>query len=83
MPARGDMVEDLTRGPQPPHQVVVPVPAEPGPEPEPEAPPASAGARHRLRLIGGLGLFVGLTAHMTHGLFQVYATVVGGLSPAR
>ncbi|HEV8114933.1 MAG TPA: MFS transporter, partial [Acidimicrobiales bacterium] len=39
--------------------------------------------RHRIRLIGALGLFAGLTAHMTHGLFQVYATEVGGLSPGQ
>jgi MFS family permease len=68
-------------------------PAEPGSEPDPEAthPPAAvidpaqapARAVNRLRLIGALGLFSGLTAHMTHGLFQVYATEVGGLAPGQ
>lgn len=60
----------------------------PYPAPTPEAPDAEDpmdldAARRRLRLIGALGLFAGLTAHMTHGLFQVYATEVGGLSPGQ
>ncbi|CAN5169710.1 hypothetical protein BH18ACT4_BH18ACT4_10570 [soil metagenome] len=33
-----------------------------------------------LRLIATLGLLVGFTAHMTHSLFQVYASEVAGLS---
>lgn len=45
--------------------------------------PAPGGARilrdPRLRLIAGLGCLAGLTAHMTHGLFQVYASEVAGL----
>jgi len=51
--------------------------------PAPQEPPTPGAERHRLRLIGGLGLFAGLTAHMTHGLFQVYATEVGGLAPGQ
>jgi len=34
-----------------------------------------------LRLIAGLGLMAGMTAHMTHAMFQVYATEVAGLGP--
>lgn len=64
-----------------------PPPPDPEPEPEPPAEPdlptAPVADRHRIRLIGALGLFAGLTAHMTHGLFQVYATEVGGLSPGQ
>lgn len=34
----------------------------------------------RLRRIAALGAFTGLTAHLFHGLFQVYAAEVAGLS---
>lgn len=34
----------------------------------------------RLRRIAALGVFTGLTAHLFHGLFQVYAAEVAGLS---
>ncbi|MFN2557932.1 MAG: MFS transporter, partial [Nitriliruptorales bacterium] len=37
----------------------------------------------RLRLVAALGLSAGLTAHMTHGLFQVYAAEIAGLDPGR
>lgn len=45
-----------------------------------DAPEPSPVRMRRLRLIGGLGLMTGLTAHMTHGLFPVYATEVAGLT---
>ena len=49
-----------------------------------ETPDAQATARiltdPGLRLIALLGLSVGFTAHMTHSLFQVYASEVAGLS---
>jgi MFS family permease len=63
-----------------------------GPSPEPVAapePPAAPepAAREpgvlrdpRLRRIAALGVMSGLTAHMLHGLFQVYAVEVAGLS---
>ena len=45
-----------------------------------EAPAPSGILRDpRLRLIASLGLLAGLTAHMTHALFQVYAAEVAGL----
>ncbi|HVM16373.1 MAG TPA: MFS transporter [Gaiellaceae bacterium] len=55
------------------------------PEPEPVAPADVEAATRilrspRLRLIAALGLLSGLTAHMTHALFQVYAAEVAGLS---
>ncbi|MGH2668401.1 MFS transporter, partial [Actinokineospora sp.] len=37
----------------------------------------------RLRLLCGLGLMAGLTAHMTHGMFQIIAVEVAGLSAAQ
>jgi len=37
----------------------------------------------RLRLVAGLGLLAGTTAHMTNALFQVYASEVAGLSAAQ
>lgn len=44
------------------------------------AAPARLWGDRRLRAIALLGLFAGTTAHMTHGLFQVYAVQVGGLN---
>ncbi len=38
---------------------------------------------HRLRMIASLGLLAGMTAHMTHSLFQVYAAEVAGLAPGQ
>ena len=43
------------------------------------APPAGILRNPRLRTIAMLGLFGGLTATMTHALFQVYAAEVAGL----
>ncbi|WP_371581901.1 MFS transporter [Streptomyces sp. NBC_01314] len=37
----------------------------------------------RLRLLCALGLFAGMTAHMTHGLFPILASEVAGLTPGQ
>ena len=53
---------------------------------EPAPMPEEAGRILRsptLRLIAGLGLMAGMTAHMTHAMFQVYASEVAGLGPAQ
>ncbi|MFI0452827.1 MFS transporter [Actinomadura sp. 6N118] len=64
---------------------------QPAPAAQPvEHPPEArrpAGSRvlrdRRLRLLCVLGLLVGATAHMTHGLFPVIAAEVAGLSPGQ
>ncbi|MDQ4091390.1 MAG: MFS transporter [Actinomycetota bacterium] len=68
-----------------PDEEVAPVAKVPtdGPAEPADQPASPPGVSRRLRLIGGLGLFAGLTAHMTHGLFQIYATEVGGLAPGQ
>ncbi|WP_020386044.1 MFS transporter [Kribbella catacumbae] len=53
-------------------------------EAEPPQPPARGVLRdRRLRLLCVLGLLTGMTAHMTHGMFQVLAAEVAGLSVAQ
>ena len=37
----------------------------------------------RLRLLATFGLLAGATAHMTHGMFQVLAVTIGGVSPTQ
>jgi MFS family permease len=55
--------------------------AAPEQAPAPASGPDARILRHpRLRRIAALGLLSGLTAHMLHGLFQVYAAEVAGLS---
>lgn len=69
-----------------------PAVATPPVAPAPDADPAGETARRgagrllrdpRLRLLAGLGFFGGMTAHMMHALFQVYASVEAGLGPAQ